>query len=102
MRTVCNELGTVKFKWFKIGVQLDIPQYVLKQFEKDEDDPLSAAVDYWLKGNVTDSDLPISWKSIVDALKSEYVGERGLAESIRKKYCLQEESKSQHDLWLSY
>ena len=80
---MCNALGGVKTKWFKIGIQLGIPRNKLEEFEGKED-PLSAVVDYWLRGNVK---TPISWKSIVEALKSEYVGEPALAETISKKYC---------------
>ena len=90
MRRVCNEIGGISHKWFKIGVQLDIPHHTLKKFEK-EDEPLPAAIDYWLKGNVDSSDVPVSWQSIVDALDSPYVQEPGLAEKIRKKYCTQED-----------
>ena len=87
LRTLCDALGSIKTKWFEVGVQLGIPRNKLLEFKK-EDDPLSAVVDYWLKGNVTDSVVPISWQSIVATLKSEYVGEPGLAERINKKYCL--------------
>lgn len=75
----------MRHKWFLIGIQLGIPRNTLKQFE-NEADPFSAAVDYWLKGNVKDSGVPISWKSIVTALKSRYVGEPALAEELNKKY----------------
>ncbi len=64
--------------WFKIGVQLGIPHSKLLEFEEMRD-PLAAVIDYWLKGNVTESASPISWNSIVTALKSAYVGEPGLA-----------------------
>ncbi len=81
-------------KYFKIGIQLGIPRNKLLQFEHDEDDPPSAVVDYWLRGNVPD--VPISWKSIVEALKSEHVGEAGLAQKISKKYRQQEDTKIEH------
>ncbi len=82
---MCNELGKVKHKWFTIGIQLGIPRYVLEQFKK-EDDPLSAAVDYWLKGNVMEPVVvPITWDFLVDALKS--VDEKGCANTISKAYC---------------
>ena len=68
-----------------IGVQLGIPKNKLKEFKK-EDDPLSEVVDYWLSGNVTESVVPISWKSVVAALKSGHVGEPGLAEEICTKH----------------
>lgn len=91
LRAICNALAGIKTKWFEIGIQLGIPRSKLEEFEEKRD-PLSAVVDYWLKGNVTESVVPISWKSIVDALKSKYVGEPGLAEQI-KQTCYIEESE---------
>ena len=92
LRIVYNELGGISHKWFKIGLLLGIPHNVLKRFEK-EADPLSASLDYWLKGNVTSEEAaPISWKSVVDALRSDHVGEPALAERIGKKY-FQQDSK---------
>ena len=85
LRSVCNELGTVKYKWFKIGVQLGIPHNKLLEFKKEED-PLAAAINYWLCGNLEKSNNP-SWKSVVTALKSPHVDESGLAKSIAQKYC---------------
>ena len=86
LKDVCSELGDVTHKWFKIGIQLGIPRNLLKQFA-NETDPLSAAVDYWLKGNAKESAVPVAWKSIVEVLKSKYVGEPALAEEVSKKYC---------------
>ncbi len=91
LRTVCYALGTIKTKWFNVGIELGIPRSKLLEF-KDECDPLSAVVDYWLKGNVTEAVVSISWKSIVKALKSENVGEPELAEEISKKYCPHEDT----------
>ena len=79
----------MKHKWFEIGIQLGVPRNILKQF-KSEDDPLSASVDYWLKGNVVESAVPISYQSLVTALKSKHVGEPALAEETSKKYCQQQ------------
>ena len=79
-------MGSVETKWFKIGIQLGIPRDKLLEFQQSPD-PLSAVVDYWLRGNVTESVIPISWQSIANALKSKRVGEPGLAEQIIKDYC---------------
>ena len=84
MKLVCSELGTVDHKILKIGVQLGVPKHKLKSFEK-EDSQLAAVVDYWLSGNALD--VPICWGSVVKALKSDDVGEIGLADKISKKYC---------------
>ncbi len=91
LQAVCHELGRIKSQAFDIGIQLGIPRYKLMEFEKDTD-PFSAVIDYWLQGNVEPA-KPRSWKYIVEVLKSDYVGQPGLAETIRKKYCQQEENK---------
>ena len=88
LRSICHELGEVAYKWFSIGIQLSVPRHKLMEFKKD-DDPLAAAIDYWLNGNV--EGVSISWSSIVTALKSSHVGEIGLANKIKKKYCLEDE-----------
>ena len=88
MRPICSELGVVSYKWYQIGVQLGIPHHKLMEFRKGED-PLAAAIDYWLNGNV--EGVSISWSSIVTALKSSHVGESGLANRIKKKHCLEDE-----------
>ena len=93
LRIICNVLGSIKSKWLVIGVQLGIPRNKLEEFKK-EDDPLSAVIDYWLKRNVRESVVPISWQSIVAALKSVYVDESGLADEINKKYCQEEVKKN--------
>ena len=95
MRTVCNELEDVKHKAYEIGIQLGIPRSKMLVF-KQEGDVLSAAIDYWLCGNVEDDDIPVAWSSIVAALKSNQVGEIGHATAIAKKYCGQKKiSKGQ-------
>ena len=81
------ELGDVAHRWFKIGVQLGISRGKLKEFKEIEDDPFSAVINYWLNDNVEDTEVPVSWMSIVAALKSSYVGETGLANRISSKYC---------------
>ena len=89
MRTICGELGVIAFKWFKIGVELGVSHGKLKEFEQ-EDDPLAAVIHYWLDVNVEVLEVPVSWGSIVAALKSSYVGETGLANRISRKYCQQQ------------
>ena len=85
LRMICNELSEVRYKCSKVGVQLGIPSYKLKEFEKADDDPLAAIVDYWLRGNVTD--YPLTWKSVVEVLSSSHVDAKGLADRISAKYC---------------
>ena len=90
LMNICSELSDIAHKRFKIGIQLGIPRNKLEELE-GEQDPLSAIVNYWLRGNV--KDVPLSWRSIVKALTSKHVGEMGLANVIDKKYCQEEESE---------
>jgi len=87
MRTLCRELGSIKCKAFEFGVMLGIPVYKLMEFKK-EDDPLALSLDYWLKGMV--EEVSVSWRSVVEALESDYVEEKVLAEKIKKTYCKQD------------
>ena len=72
----------MKHKWRKICIQLGIPNYKLRQFEKD-DDPIINSLDYWLNGN---TDVPITWESVVAALDTPDVDEPGLAKKLREKW----------------
>ena len=83
-------LSTAKHKWFEIGMQLGLPYHKLEEF-KEKRDPLAAVIDYWLRLNV--KDVPVTWRSIVDALKSDQVDESGLAKSIEEKYHNKENHK---------
>ena len=91
LRTICNALGEIKHKWLEVGIQLGISRSKLMEFKREED-PLSAAIEYWLKGNV--ENVPISWATVIKALESSHVGEGGLAAAVRKKACLCEVSEA--------
>ena len=97
LREVCNELGSVRHKSFNIGVELGTPPYKLDEFVDECDDPLAAVIDYWLRGNA-EKGLPISWQSIVAALRSPLVNEDGLASAIEQKYCIKSPTKGEQRL----
>ena len=90
LKTLLNDLTPVGDKWRKIGIQLGIPNFKLRIFEKD-DDPLINSLDYWLHGN---TDIPITWESVVAALESPSVGELGLAKELKEKYCMETTDKA--------
>ncbi len=70
-------MKTVQYRWFDIGIQLGIPHYKLKEFEK-EDNSFAATIDYWLNGNIPDAF--VTWEYLVAVLKS--LEEFTLAEAI--------------------
>ena len=72
-------------KWFQIGVQLGINETSLHQIEADYrtmDRRFSEMISFWLNGN---TQVPITWKSLIEVLESRFVNKKGLAKKIRKK-----------------
>ena len=79
LKNLLNDLAPVKHKWHKICIQLGIPKYKLRQF----DDSITDGLDYWLNGN---TNVPITWESVVAALNAPDVDEPGLAKTLREKW----------------
>ena len=89
LSTIDEELVTVKYKWWDIGLKLRVPYHKLKEFE-GERNPFVEVMNYWLNRNI--KDVPVTWRSIVTVLESSSVNERDLAKAIMKKYCEPEPS----------
>ena len=80
-----NELSSVIDKWFRIGVQLGIDETKLNQIEADYrsvDRYFSEVINFWLKGN---TQVAVTWKSLVEILETPFVNEKGLAKRLREK-----------------
>ena len=75
--------------WREICIQLNISNKKLHDFEKF-DDPFTECLDYWLNGN---TDVPITWGSVVTALESPHVNCNFLAERLREKWITIKESE---------
>lgn len=83
--TLCKELEEIRWKSDEFFIQLGVPYHKLREYQK-RNDPLAAAVEFWLNGNV--KGVPVSWSSIQTALWN--VNEKRLADHIGTKYCHQE------------
>ena len=86
LKAAINALHSVCDKWYKIGVQLEVPIPNLNNIGRNSMDPLCDTLDYWMR-----NDSSPSWSQIVDAMKSPGVGENQLAKEIEAKYCSPEE-----------
>ena len=84
LKTVRNALSTVSLQWYEIGIQLGIPRLKLEKLKNDKD-PLTAIVDYWLLGNI--KDVQVSWAKLVSVLRTDHVDESGVAARISKEHC---------------
>ena len=77
----------MEIKWFRIGIQLGIKGSKLKTFEENYSSTyrcLIETVSYWLDGN---TNVPVSWESVVTVLNNPSVDESGIAKQIQEKYC---------------
>ena len=80
-----EELAGCFPKYYSIGLQLDIDESKLDEFElihQTVGRRFSAVISYWRKGNAKS----VTWKSLLAALKSRSVSEKGLAEKLEEKY----------------
>ena len=92
LKTAINALHSVCYKWYNIGVQLEVPTFQLKSIERkssDSMDQLRDTLDYWMS-----NDSSASWRHLVDALKAPCVIENRLGEEIAKYCCPVEQSNS--------
>ena len=98
LRSITNELGSVIDKWFQIGVQLGVSESKLRQIESDYhtlDRRFSEMISFWLNGN---TQVPVSWMSLVEVLESRFVSEKGLANQLREKTVLKLDNKEEAPL----
>lgn len=92
LKAAVNALHSVCPKWYKIGVQLDVPSFQLKNIEKKSSDSMEKlcdTLDYWMS-----KERSCSWGYLVDALKAPFVDEIKLAKEIEEKHCGPEEESS--------
>ena len=85
LRSVTNELSSVKTKWHTIGVQLGVDPAKLEEIENNyqtADRRFSEVIKFWLRGNAS---AAMSWELLVEVLERSSVGEKGLAKTLRQK-----------------
>lgn len=94
LRNLVNELIPVQDKSYAIGLQFGIESHRLKAIEQESSGLklFSEVIERWLRGN---TEVPVSWESVVKALKSPSVGEKGLADQLHKKYCQPDDASGQ-------
>ena len=91
---VLEETLASSAKWYKIGIRLKVPvdklDGIRSQFS-EPGDQLCEMLKEWLKGAA--GSRP-TWGALVEALRSQTVGEPKLADQLEAKHC-QSERKSQ-------
>ena len=93
--SITNELGSVIDKWFLIGIRLGVSEAKLRQIEANYhtvERCFSEMISFWLNGNTR---VAVSWRSLIDALESQFVNEKGLANQLREKVGLKLDDKKE-------
>ena len=94
---VLEEILASTTKWYKIGLRLKVTVDKLDGIRSQFSDPgdhLCEMLKEWLKGAA--GSRP-TWAALVEALRSQMVGEPKLADQLEAKHC-QPERKSQGNL----
>ena len=85
LRIVIKAVFEIRAKWHRLGVELGIHSHTLESIKSkclhNPEDYLLELLTEWLK-----TEAP-SWKKLIDALKSEIVGECNLAVRIEEEFC---------------
>ena len=84
--TLVTELYEARTKWYFVGLKLKVPADVLDTIESESDD-LAERFLRVLKAALKRVEPVLTWRAVVEALKSPTVGLQLLAKTIEAKYC---------------
>ena len=84
--TLVDELHEARTKWYYVGLKLKVPVDVLDAIESESDDQAKMFLRV-LKTALKRVEPLLTWKAVVEALRSRTVGLEQLAETIEAKYC---------------
>ena len=87
---VLNAIYTVRDKWYYIGLKLKISFQALKVIRTEHPNDAAGCLTEMLQQWLTSVSPRPTWSGLIQALSSEPVGEKRLAEEIRKQYCHQD------------
>ena len=86
LRVLFPELYPARTKWYDIGLMLGVPVDTLDSIQSETDD-MGACLRKMLASALKSMNPKLTWKHIIDALKSVVVSEESLAETLSGKYC---------------
>ena len=82
MKTLQVALWDVRYKWDKLGRQLNLRHSDIESIRTNHGDHFTAMLSQWLTRR---NPVP-TWKVLIEALKSRPVDEEALAENLATKY----------------
>ena len=94
LRAVRTAIYSVRSKWYDIGVELDITFLTLDAIKEQCLDNTAHCLTEMLKKWLSNTSPPPTWTGLIEALSSEPVEEKELAEKIREKYSHQDDEQA--------
>ena len=86
LKNLLEELANCFSKYFQIGIQLDINDGKIAEFEQNHSRNagrcFAAVISHWLDGNAA----PVTWETLIAALKARSVNEKTLAQKLEGSY----------------
>ena len=86
LKAVRNSVWDARAKWMDIGIELEIKLSRLEAIKSNHSEVgscLTAMLTDWLKQTTPQP----TWEALINALKSQIVGDTHLADAIQSKYC---------------
>lgn len=93
VETLVKELQAVGSKWYLIGSKLDFSRTRLNIILNENRNTVDKGLATFCKEWVKTSKEP-TWNAVVDALRTELVGEKELASTLEQNYCWLESPNS--------
>ena len=88
LKVLFPELYPARTKWYDIGLMLGVPVDTLESIQSETDD-VGACLRKMLLCALKSVNPKLTWKHIIDALKSVVVSEERLADKLSGKYCIE-------------
>ena len=81
-----DELHDARIKWYYVGLKLKVPVSKLKAIKGEHDDLADRLLEMLMEALERVEPL-LTWRAVVEALRSPTVGLQQLAKKIEAKYC---------------
>ena len=82
-----DELDCVKKKWYRIGIQLKVPDSKLDEIQDTAKDDLERALRLMIQEWLRQIEPEPTWDGIVKALRRVSVNEQRLAKNLERRFC---------------
>ena len=96
-RRVRSAVYSVRHKWYDIGLELNISFRTLNAIKADYPNNCADCLREMLVEWLSTTSPPPTWSGLVEALSSDPLGEKRLADEIHSQYCVADDTTHSED-----